>query len=145
MSEPIELKIDARWKWAAKDGDGGGHFAYLEKPVFHGRRWSESRGHDYCTYSSLNIFDIDLGEPADSLHQIIGGKLVKYVDVPADGERVIVWHDDSKKLRRYSAGGLDHDRWLTCYSDGMDKWSSRGETTQWKNWRRPTPEELEES
>ena len=75
----------------------------------------------------------------DSLHQIIDGKLVKYVDVPGDGEKVIV--GALCEERRYSAGKLTKDGRLLCYSNG-DKWISSGRTTGWYDWRRPTPEEL---
>ena len=139
MSELIELKIDARWKWAAKDGDGT-QWLYGDKPSWDSPRWSP----DMTGVANMTAFDIDLGAPADSLHQIIDGKLVKYVDVPGDGEKVIVCSYGDEH-RRYSTGEAgDGDR-LICYSDGTDKWTSGGKTNSWTNWRSPTPEELEDS
>jgi len=97
-----------------------------------------------CGDSWPSPFINDLGEPADSLHQIIDGKLVKYIDVPGDMEKVIVGNGDTEH-RRYSAGRLTKNgRNLLCYSDGSDKWS-HSDVTQWSKWRRPTTEELEES
>jgi len=137
MSE-IELKIAA--KWAAMDDDGG-WCAFIDKPSprihgwFTGGRGSTEGGADMG-----EIFgDIPYqGDWKDSLHQIISGKLVKYVDVPGDGEKVIV----GTGTRRYSTGRLDENGWLLCYNSA-DKWISKGKTTAWANWRRPTPEELE--
>ena len=137
MSEQIELKIDARWKWAAKD-KGESLYAFTEKPVFNGRYWWLADGED--GFTQINCFTVDLGAPADSLHQIISGKLVKYVDVPGDGERVIVGRNN---IKRYSAGRLNDYGQLVCYQYGADKWSCGGLVRSWEEWRRPTPEELE--
>jgi len=138
MSEPIELKVDARWKWAAKD-KGESLYAFTEKPVFNGLYWGLADGED--NFTQINCFTVDLGAPADSLHQIIDGRLVKYIDIPADGERVIVGGDNR---RRYSAGRMSDDGALFCYINGGDKWGTGGETSLWYTWRRPTPEELAE-
>ena len=139
MSE-IELKIAA--KWAAMDDDGG-WCAFIDKPSprihgwFTGGRGSTEGGADMG-----EIFgDIPYqGDWKDSLHQIISGKLVKYVDVPGDGEKVIVGPCNRK---RYSAGRLNKEGHLLCYNGG-DKWTSGGATSMWTTWRRPTPEELAE-
>lgn len=133
-----ELKLDPVWKWAAKDGNGD-TYLYDTKPDFRpvSKLWFNS-GEDLSF-----PFTNDLGEPADSLHQIIDGKLVKYVDIPADGEKVIVWACPTYPNRRYSAGEIDEEGELVCYGNGRDKWTTNGESLiSWKNWRRPTAEEL---
>jgi len=136
MMEPIELKIRPSLEWAAMDGDGS-WWGYEDKPIERDMWWGD--GGESCT---LDAFDIPMhnGDWKDSLHQIISGKLVKYVDIPADGEKVIV----GTGSRRYSTGRLDENGWLLCYN-AADKWISKGKTTAWVNWRRPTPEEAEES
>ena len=139
MSEPIELKIDARWEWAASDKNGTVWF-YEDMP-----RYKTDAGYWFVDNGELEqaqkILTIpDLGTPADSLHQIINGKLVKYVDIPSDGEKVIVGPGGE---RAYSCGVLTGLGCLKCYANGTDKWASSGEWTGWSVWRRPTQEELE--
>ena len=134
MSEPIELKIDARWKWAAKD-ENGKWWVYDATPKLTERMWDYPHG-DAASIKAFTVVGWH-GDWKDSLHQIIDGKLVKYVDVPGDGEKVIV---GPSNYRRYSSGQLTDDGRLLCYTSG-DKWSSGGERTGWNTWRRPTPEE----
>ena len=133
MMEPIELKIRPSLEWAAMDGDGS-WWGYEDKPIERDMWWGD--GGESC---GLDAFDIPKynGDFKDSLHQIIDGKLVKYIDVPGDKEKVIV---GANQYRRYSSGKLDGDGRLLCYTAG-DKWSSDGERTGWYTWRRPTPEE----
>lgn len=68
-------------------------------------------------------------------------RLVKPVqpDIPADGDPVIVGGNGA---RFYSAGKTGINGYLHCYTDGMDKWTSKGATELWSQWRRPTQEEL---
>ena len=134
MSEPIELKIRPSLEWAAMDQDGA-WWGYEDKPTASRTWWGD--GGAGCT---LDAFDIPMhnGGWKDSLHRIIDGRLVKYVDVPGDGEKVIVGVDQK---RRYSAGRLSFDGALMCYSHGADGWSAQGDVSAWPIWRRPTREE----
>ena len=140
MSEPIELKIDARWKWAARD-ECGDWYAHDDKPKPFYSGWFCGEKARAGTPISQFFGEITFpGDWKDSLHQIIEGCLVKYIDIPSEGERVIV---GANQYRRYSSGKLGGDGSLLCYIAG-DKWSSDGEMTGWYTWRRPTPEELAE-
>jgi len=110
-------------------------WVYDEKPTQTESVWGTTHGDAV----SIKIFSTPAYQGAwkDSLHQIIDGKLVKYIDVPGDKEKVIV---GANQYRRYSSGKLDGDGRLLCYTAG-DKWSPDGERTGWYTWRRPTPEE----
>ena len=142
MSEPIELKIDARWKWAARD-ECGDWYAHDDKPKPFYSGWFCGEKARAGTPISQFFGEITFpGDWKDSLHQIISGKLVKYVDVPGDGEKVIVQFGPQGR-RRYSAGEINKNDCLLCY-DGGDKWTSGGKLCGWEHWRRPTPEELAE-
>ena len=135
----IELKIAV--KWAAMDNDGG-WYAFTGKPEPRVYGWYYRSGDIFESGTEMNDIFGDIpysGDWKDSLHQIIEGRLVKYIDIPADGEKVIVGVDG---YRRYSTGRLGEAGWLLCYNSG-DKWTSCGATIPWKTWRRPTPEELE--
>ena len=137
----IELKIDDKWKWAAMDDDGN-WYAYLEMPTVSQNYWKTPPETQDCGLSVFNLPQHD-GSFKDSLHEIKDGKLVKYVDIPADGERVIV-REGGMDFRRYSSGQISPTGSLAVYCDGADRWTSKGEISFWKNWRRPTSEELEE-
>jgi len=134
----MELKLDPKWKFATQDKDGE-IWLWKDMPIVECGRmyWIGAANND----GALGPFNADLGNWRDSLHQIIDGKLVKYVDIPGDGEKVIV---GSGEYRRYSTGRLDKDGCLICYENSGDKWSSFGRTAYWDAWRRPTPEELAE-
>lgn len=137
-----ELRIDPRWKWAAMDKDGRWFFYDAMPSGTSEHSWIESGAAGVAAVFSLNKH-IDW---RDSLHEIVheGGRayLRKHVDVPGDGEPVMVrdrhgWHP------RYSAGKFTDDGMLLCYHSGGTKWSSGGDIAPWTEWRRPTPEELE--
>ena len=140
MSEPIELKIDARWKWAARD-ECGDWYAHDDKPKPFYSGWFCGEKARAGTPISQFFGEITFpGDWKDSLHQIIEGCLVKYIDIPSEGERVIVGRNN---IKRYSAGRLNDYGQLVCYQYGADKWSCGGLVRSWEEWRRPTPEELE--
>jgi len=94
--EGQKLELDPRWKWA---------YICINKKRVSVTRPKPYTERDLGFFSEGDNADLpivnDLGEPPDSLHQIIDGRLVKYVDVPEDGCPVIV---GSKVFeRRYSA------------------------------------------
>jgi len=124
-------------QWIAQDCSGQQKlFFCLYKPDYKDGVWVAASAH-VCL---LNHVSFSLGEPSESLHRVIDGRLVKYVDVPEDGCPVIV----SGALRRYSAGELDEFGNLVCYADGRTKWASHGITNRprYSVFRRATPEEL---
>ena len=140
MSEAIELKINPRWKWAAMD-ECGDWYAHDDKPKPFSSGWFCGEKERAGTPISQFFGEITFpGDWKDSLHQIIEGRLVKYIDTPADGEKVIVGTCNRK---RYSSGRINEEGHLLCYNGG-DKWTSDGATSRWTTWRRPTPEELAE-
>lgn len=77
--------------------------------------------------------------PDESLHRVVNGIPEKYVDIPADGEPVIVGF-----CKRISSGMIDNYGNLMCYYRGMTKWTSEGMTEPCAKWRRPTEEELKQ-
>ena len=131
MSDAIEPQLDRKWKFAAKDSFGQ-QYAYTAKPIFDGTSWErDSRNEEEYAYTLLDIFDLDLGEPADSLHQIIDGKFVKaHRNIPAKMAKVIVWREDGgQEENRYSVGklnGMGHlllHRWRTEMAEPREDFS----------------------
>lgn len=141
----IELKLDPKWKWAAMDEDGVWNF-FTSEPEIRGKAWFSSTepscGEELVCFalsSSCNW--------RDSLHEIVhqDGKvyLKKHVDIPVDGEPVLVGYSSPGEHRRYSAGKIDDKGRLECYRNGATIWSGNKEDlAAWKYWRRPTEEEL---
>jgi hypothetical protein len=136
----MKLVLDSKWKWLAKDISGRWYF-HVNKPIFNGVAW-DSVGRFVPASAFLEGLDI---EPKDSLHRVIDGEAIKYVDIPADGEPVMVAYSiDSQWYRKYSCGRLDTDGNLLCYLYGATNWSGKySHKGSWSVWRRPTKEELE--
>lgn len=122
----IELKLDPKWKWAAMDECGVWCF-YGTRPKIRRAAWfsDEQPG---CGEEVLLLTLSSECDWRDSLHEIVhqDGKVYikKHVDIPADGEPVIVWNNAPGEHRRYSAGKTDEDGWLECYCDGATRWSA---------------------
>lgn len=141
--EGIPLQIDPRWKWAAMDADAE-WYAYETKPEIEAEGTCWNNGSRDCTCIRENMLTKPPKAPdwRDSLHEIRNGRLVKYVDIPADGEPVWVRnHLADEWLRRVSAGKLKGGE-LICYADGYTAWTAEGDVSWWQHWRRPTQEEL---
>lgn len=140
----MEIVINPRIKWVAKDM-GGFLYGYENKPTLGEYAWLREDGKSQGVSS---IIANDLGPWRESLHQIIDNKLVKYVDIPAKDEPVLVWNEegDHCQRRRYSTGEVNSVGELQCYDYGRTSWSDDGDTNSgnWKYWRRPTPAELED-
>lgn len=133
------MKLKPEWKYAAMDESGEWCF-YKDVPERGEDAWY---GGDWVAIQSIFIFP-EVEDWTKSLHTITEeGELVPYVDVPADGERVMV-RDGVGWVKRYSAGRLSNSsgKCLICYTNGQDKWSTDGSTKGWYKWRRPTEEEL---
>lgn len=140
------LKINEKWKFAAKDASGRWMF-YSSKPEYSHVRGVWGIGYYGGVFCNCNLIDTEEFPkclPADSLHRIENNKLVKHVELKVNDKVMVRYSRNTTWTRRYFSGYGEKDGTLYCYVNGGTSWSTK-ETTLWPEWRLPTEEELEDA
>lgn len=115
--------------------EGGTLWTFKDKPEFFNDSWSIFPG--VGTPCRLVSGDMTPGE----LYQLSGECLElipRPVWIPGEDEPVLVRDEAQENWRKaYSAGLLACNGQLMCYPTGKTKWSSNGNLTFLKYWRKP--------